>query len=151
MHGYITRLVDVTLIILVGFLAVADLDERSALPLPVALEAALDSLVDGAAQRSVKITVLEAQRFQLELTSSTGLNLPLGQVSGADTLRSVLARLKDEHGLAGAEVEALPRAPIQSAVDALDACDLVEIPRDVKFRLSAGSDSAAPPQTEVAP
>ncbi|MFA7332260.1 MAG: hypothetical protein WC326_14415 [Candidatus Delongbacteria bacterium] len=142
MRGYITRLIDVTLIILIGFLSVADLDDRAVLPLPAGLAAVLDTLARDEAQRRLEITATEAGSFLLELSSTTGLNLPLGRVSGADTLRAVLTRLKSEHQLAGADVRSWPRVPLQTAVDAVDACDLCEIPRDVRFLPETGAPAA---------
>lgn len=134
MRGTVTRLIDVTLIILVGFLSVADLDDRSALPLPAGLAARLDTLAADAGNRRLEITATESGRFALELSSTTGLRLSLGEVGGPDTLRAVLARLKGEHDLEGVDVEALPAAPLQAAVEAVDACDLLELPREVRLR-----------------
>ncbi|MDP2361007.1 MAG: hypothetical protein Q8O14_09670 [bacterium] len=131
-RGYMTRLIDVTLIILIGFLAVADLDDRAALQLPRGISEALDTLDLG--QRRLTITAAGPARFLLELQSATGLNRPLGAVSGADTLRAVLLRLKSEHGLGAADVEVLAHAPVQTAVDAVDACDLCELPREIRFQ-----------------
>lgn len=137
MRGTVTRLIDITLIILVGFLSVADLDDRSALPLPAGLAARLDTLSADAGSRRLQITATDSGRFALELSSTTGLTLSLGEVGGPDTLRAVLARLKGEHSLEGVDVEARPAAPLQAAVEAVDACDLLELPREVRLHEAA--------------
>jgi hypothetical protein len=130
-RGAMTRLIDVVLIILIGFLAIADLNKRTSLPLPVELEAALDTLQ--LAQRRLLITAEAGPAFRLELEGASGLRRPLGLVRGADTLRAAVGRLKEEHSLAGAGIEILPDAPLQAAVDIVDACELFEIERELRF------------------
>lgn len=130
-RGSMTRLIDVVLIILIGFLAIADLNKRTSIPLPAALDAALDTLQ--LAQRRLLLTAEAGPAFRLELVGASGLRRPLGRVSGADTLRAALGRMKEEHQLAGVDVEVRPDAPLQAAVDAVDACELFELERDLRF------------------
>lgn len=149
-RGSITRLIDVILIILTGFLAVADLDDRAGLALPprlaeaIELAAAEDAAARGEAHRHLSLTATGRAAFELELRSSTGLNRPLGRVLGADTLRAVLLRLKRELDLEAVDVQVLAATPVQTGVDAVDACDLAELPREVRFhRADPGPAPAA--------
>lgn len=130
-RGPITRLIDVTLIILIGFLAIADLGERTSLDLPAGLEGLVDTL--DLKERRLGLRAEPGAVYQLELISASGLRRPLGQVRGADTLRAFLGRLSSEQQLAGVDVVASAAASVQNAIDAVDACDLYEIPRDLKF------------------
>jgi biopolymer transport protein ExbD len=136
-RGPITRLIDVTLIILIGFLAIADLGERTSLELPREVNAMLDTLqLD---QRRLSLHGSADGAYHMELVSASGLRRPLGMVQGADTLQAVLGRLKEEHGLGGVDIEIEGRAIVQYAVDAVDACDLHEIPREIRFLDESGA------------
>lgn len=136
-RGPITRLIDVTLIILIGFLAIADLSERTSLELPAGLEQLLDTLQLN--QRRILLRSSADGSYQLSLVSATGLSRPLGVVQGGDTLKAFLGRLSAEQDLAGIDLEVEGDAMVQHAVDAVDACDLYEIPRDLRFLPVAGA------------
>ncbi len=130
--GSVTRLIDVVLIILIGFLGIADLDERTRIPLPTGWEAVLDTL--RLEERRLLVTAAGGEQFQVELLSSLGLRMRLGEVAGADTLAAVVGRLKEQHELSGVDIEVEPDAPVQAAVHAVDACELYELDRNLEFK-----------------
>jgi hypothetical protein len=130
-RGGMTRLIDVAMIILIGFLAIADLDERTTITLPDSWDSKLDTL--DVEKRRLTVTADLGPRYVFELVNSIGMRRALGAVSGTDTLRAVLGRLKDQHNIATIDVKVMPQAPAQAAVDVIDAVELFDLDLDIEF------------------
>ena len=137
--GAIVRLIDVAMIILIGFLGVADLDERTTITLPTAWETTLDTLQ--LSQRRLVLTASAGDLYHLELQGAMGLRRPLGSFFGADTLKAVLSRAIEQQKPAGVDIDVAPEAEVQSAVNAVDACELLELERNLSFQTPGESEN----------
>ncbi len=136
--GTVVRLIDVAMIILIGFLGVADLDERTTVQLPTAWEATLDTLQ--LSQRRLVLTAAANDLYHLELQGAMGLRRPLGSFTGPDTLKAVLSRAIEQQKPAGVDIDVEPAAEVQSAVHAVDACALLELDRNLSFQTPRESE-----------
>ena len=131
-QGTIIRLIDVVLIILIGFAIIADLTVRTQMLLPESWRQTLEE------QSADSLTVLLVRVdgggiYQLKFLDASGKTADFVAFQGADTLAAVLDRLRTQaHSLAVA-IQPADSASLQTTVDVVDICEHLGIPKSLEL------------------
>jgi len=130
-QGAIIRLIDVVLIILIGFASIADFSERTRMRMP---EKWRQTVEETAEQLDIlRVDVLPRGQYSITAVDSLGIETPVAQVFGADTLESVISAYTVGDLSFVVDIRPDDSAELQETVDVVDICEKYDLEKSMGF------------------
>ncbi|MBC8465920.1 biopolymer transporter ExbD [bacterium] len=126
-NGSIIRLIDVVLIILVGFISVSDLRQKSQITLPQKKETPVD---DTESEQIAAMIFIQEDGYQVMVEEDSVWFNP-------DDLEGVKSRLeeyKQNYDKPLVAIDPSDSSPVQFTVNMIDVCSSLELPKSVLVR-----------------
>lgn len=130
-QGSIIRLIDVVLIILIGFASIADFTERTRMRMPEKWRQSVEETTE--TLKILRVEVLQASQYQVTAQLTDGTETPVASVFGADTLESIVSEYAGANSDFIVDIHPEDNTQLQWTVDVVDICEKYQLEKSMGF------------------